>query len=269
MKELVNYRELILQLAFRDLRLQYQKPFLGFLWMLIIPLSTAAIYKILFSDFFHARCGDYPFFIHLLTALLPWSYFAASIQRSSRCILDSRNIINQLSFPKYLLPISIVLVNLFNFLPSLLVLIGFLVIFNVRLTILLVFLPVVVLLQTCLTVGLSLLSAGLHVIYRDTEYIIQILLMGLFFLTPGVYTLDELISRTSPIFTKIYLLNPLVGILNLYRSVFIDGYFKGLPGEVNFFNTVINPFLWAITSLFIGYYIFKKCEKRFPDYFHI
>jgi ABC-type polysaccharide/polyol phosphate export permease len=118
-------------------------------------------------------------------------------------------------------------------------------------------------------VGLAFLVSGLQVIYRDVEYIIQIVLMVSFFLTPGVYTLEDLISKASPFFVKMYMLNPLVGILNLYRIVFIGRYLHDLPAPVNLFNTLINPILWAIASLFTGHLIFKHCEKKFADYINV
>lgn len=266
---LFRYKELIFELVFRDLKLQYKKPILGFLWMLIIPFSTAIIYKVLFSDFFHATSGEYPFFIHLITALLPWNYFSSSILRSSRSVLDSKNIIQQVNFPKYLLPVSAVLVNLINFLPTLLVLIGFLIAYDVRISALIIFLPAVILVQTCLIMGLAFMVSALQVIYRDVEYIIQVLLQALFFLTPGVYTLNELVERSNHLFAKIYMLNPLVGLLNLYRIAFIDSYLRQLPCGVNFFNTVINPLLWACAFFFIGQAVFKRYETKFYDYLNV
>lgn len=237
--------------------------------MLIIPLCTAIIYKILFSDFMHASSGRYPFFIHLMTALLPWAYFASSVQGATTSILGSKNIINQISFPRYLLPISTVLANLINFLPGILVLIGFLVVFHIRVSGLIVFLPVVILIQTGLSVGFALAVSSLQVIYRDVEYIIQVLLMALFFLTPGVYTLEELINKTNPLFVKIYMLNPLVGILNLYRIVFIGSYVNNMPKEINFLNTIIIPVLCSLVALFVGYSVFHKYKSRFSDYLNI
>lgn len=269
MKELIRYKELIWELALRDVKLRYRKPFLGFLWMLIIPFCTAIVYKILFSDFFRMSSDKVPFFIHVLSALLPWTYFTSSVQGASRSILDSKNIINQISFPKYLLPTATVFANLINFLPTILVLIVFLLLFKVKLTVLIILTPLVILIQTCLIIGLSLLVAGLQVIYRDVEYIIQIVLMVLFFLTPGVYTLGELISKGSPLFVKIYMLNPLVGILNLYRITFIDGYLGYLPPQANLLNTLLNPIFWAIAMLFLGYAVFKKSEKKFADYINV
>lgn len=268
-KELFEHKGLIYELAIRDIKLRYRKPYLGFLWMLIMPFCTALIYKILFSDFMRVISGRYPFFIHLITALLPWTYLTSSIQTATRCILGSKNIINQISFPKSLLPISTVFANLINFLPTILVLLVFLVAFNVRISPLIIFLPVVILIQTCLVVGLSLLVSALQVIYRDVEYIIQIVLMSLFFLTPGVYTLEEVINKASPFFTKIYMLNPFVGILNLYRITFIEGYLENLPLEANFLNTLIIPVLCAIATLIGGYFIFIKYERKFSDYINI
>jgi len=268
-KKIFEYKELVYELALRDVKLRYRKPFLGFLWMLIMPFSTALIYKILFLDFMHVTSSEYPFFIHLITALLPWTYFTSSIQSSARAILDNRGIINQISFPKYLMPISIVLANLINFLPTLLVLLGFLVAFKVKIGIFIIFLPLVILIQTALIIGLSLLTSALQVVYRDVEYIIQVLLMVLFFLTPGVYTLEEIVNKNRPLFTKVYMLNPLVGLLNQYRITLMGGYLNTLPSAVNFLNTFIIPSLCSIAVLLFGFFVFKRYEKRFSDYLNV
>lgn len=269
LRGLLKYRGLIYELAIRDIKLRYRKPYLGFFWMLIIPFSTAIVYKILFSDFMHVTSGPYPFFMHLLTALLPWSYFCSSVQTASRSILDNRNIINQISFPKYILPVSTVLANLINFLPTILVLLGFLIAFRIKVGASILFLPVVILIQTCMIIGLSLLVSSLQVIYRDVEYISQVVLTALFFLTPGVYTLEELVSKASPLVTKIYMLNPLVGVLNLYRITFIGDYLKNMPKEVNLLNTLFIPVLSSFIFLLIGIFVFIRYEKRFFDYLNV
>lgn len=269
MKNLLKYRDLLWQLALRDIKLQYQRPFLGFLWMLIIPFSTAIIYKILFSDFFRISSKNYPFFIHLITALLPWNYFASSIQRANRCILESRNIVNRIRVPLYLLPAAAVLVNLINFLPTLIILFGFLIGFKVQISMMIIFLPFVILIHSIMILGISFAVAGLQVIYRDVEYAVQIALMTIFFLTPSVYTFDEIAGRVSPALIKIYMLNPFTGILNLYRAVLIKGYVGDLSGYGTFLNMVINPLLWGVVFILAGYMIFKACEKRFFDFINI
>ena len=268
-KDSLQHKGLIYELAIRDLKVRYRKPFLGFFWMLIMPLCTAIIYKILFSDFMHVSSGNYPFFIHLITALLPWTYFTNSVQGAAGSILGSKNIIKQISFPKYLLPLSTILANLINFFPAILVLLGFLAAFHIRISGLIIFLPVVILTQTLLIVGISFAVSSLQVIYRDTEYIIQVLLMILFFLTPGVYTLEELINKTPSPFVKIYMLNPLVGIVNLYRIVFIGSYVNNMPKEISFLNTLAWPILCSLAALAVGHYVFHKCESKFSDYLNV
>ncbi len=269
MKNLLEYKSLIYELALRDLKIRYRRPFFGFFWMFIMPFSTAIIYKVLFSDFMHVTSGKYPFFIHLITALLPWGYFATAVQGSSGCILNSRNIINQISFPKYLIPVSTVFANLINFLPTMIILLGFIAAFNVKISLLIVLLPAVIAIHTCLIIGLSLLVSALQVIHRDTEYILQVIIMALFFLTPGVYTLEEVIAKSSPFIAKAYMLNPFVGLTNLYRIVLIGDYLKDMPGEINFLNTTAVPVLFSIGALFAGYFIFKKYENRFSDYLNV
>jgi ABC-type polysaccharide/polyol phosphate export permease len=269
LKGLLKHRGLIYELAVRDIKLRYRKPYLGFFWMLIIPFATAIVYKILFSDFMQVTSGSYPFFIYLLTALLPWSYFCSSVQAACRSILDNRNIINQISFPKYILPVSTVLANLINFLPTILVLLGFLFAFRIKVDASVLFLPAVILIQTCMIIGLSLLVSCLQVVYRDVEYITQLALMVLFFMTPGVYTLEELVSKASPLFTKIYMLNPLVGILDLYRITFIGDYLKNMPKEANLLNTLFIPLLSSFVLLLIGIFVFSKYEKKFFDHINV
>jgi len=269
LKELFEHKRLIYELAMRDLKIRYRRPFFGFFWMLIMPLCTAIIYKILFSDFMHISSGSYPFFIHLITALLPWTYFVNSVQGATGSVLGSKNIIKQISFPKYLLPLSTVLANLINFFPALLVLLGFLLAFRIQISGLIIFLPAVILIQTLLIAGVALVASSMQVIYRDVEYIIQILLTVLFFLTPGVYTLEELIAKAPPLLVKIYMLNPLVGILNLYRIFLIGGYVKHMPKEIGYLNTLVMPALFSLLMLFFGYYIFRKYEKKFSDHLSI
>jgi ABC-2 type transport system permease protein len=266
MGKILKYRNLIFELALRDLKVRYRKPYLGFFWMMIIPLSTAFIYKVLFCDFMKISSGQYPYFIHLVTAMFPWSYFASSLQIGTGCILSSKNIIDQISFPKYLLPVATVFSGLLNFLPSILIIVIFSLLFKVKLTFLILLLPLAIVIQTCLIIGITLMTCALQVVYRDVEYILQISLMALFFLIPSVYTLEELMRSASPAFVRIYMLNPLVGIQDLYRIMFIGGYLETIPDQVNVFNTVLWPIIFSVAALFLGYFVFKKYEARFPDY---
>jgi ABC-2 type transport system permease protein len=128
------------------------------------------------------------------------------------------------------------------------------------------FLPVVIAIQTAMIVGCALIVSALQVKFRDVEYIVQLLLMVLFFLTPGVYTLEDVAARASPALTRLYLNNPLVGVLNLFRITLISDYASTLPPQVNALNTLIVPVVCACGLVWAGYAVFKKWEGRFSDY---
>lgn len=260
---------MVYELALRDIKIRYRRPLLGFLWMLIIPLVTAFVYKILFSDFMHTSSGTYPFFIHLLTALIPWTYFSSAIQASTTSVMASKNIFHQVGFPKYLIPFSTVCAGLINFLPGILVLVCVIPLFGIKLSVFIIALPLVVAVHTCLIAGISFVTSCLQVVYRDTEYVVQLALLVLFFLTPGVYTIEEVIARTSPGFSWAYMFNPLVGLLTCYRITLLGGYLGTLPAQVTGVNLIIVPLACSLFLFVAGYRIFARYENRFSDYLNV
>ncbi len=263
-KDLIKYRHLVWNLAIKDIKVRYRSPMLGFLWAIIIPLVTVLIYKFIFSTILKTQIENYPFFIYLMTAIFPWTYFSASINDAVGCILNNRDLIKKTYFPRQIIPVSVVLANLLNFLPALIVMLLFLFFFRIKFTILILLLPVIILLQTLLTIGLALILASLQIIMRDIRYIVELLLMAWLFLSPAFYSL-EAVANFSKIFFKFYLLNPFVGLFNLYRIAFLKGYAKTLPPEVNVFGLSVWTFIVSIAIFFLGFLIFKKYESRFSD----
>lgn len=268
-KNIVTHREIILQLAIKNLKVRYRKPYFGFLWALIIPFCIAVVYRLVFSRFLHVRIENYPFFIYIITALLPWRYFQSSISEATHSILANKTLVNKVLFPKELLPVSIVLANLINFLPSILAILIVIGIFKMEYTFFSFLLPVVILLHTICILGLSLLFSGLQVIYRDVEYVVEVILLTLFFLTPGIYSLNLVTGLNTKYLTEIYMLNPLVGILNLYRVALLNNFWQNLPNQVTVLNTIVAPIILSFIILVAGFYIFKKCEVKFSDYIEV
>ncbi len=266
MRTLIQNRELLIRLALKDLRVRYRRPFLGILWSFLIPLCTIFIFQIVFSAIMRVPIGEYPFFIYLATAIFPWRFFQASVTKATTCILDNRSLIKDASFPRLLLPVSVVLAELINFLPSLCIMVAFLLFFNTNFSFLLICLPVVVLLHAIFIIGISLITSSLHVRYRDVRYIVEILLVALFYLTPVFYSLDMVVGFFKGFFLNIYLSNPLVGILNLYRVTLLHGFIDTLPEEISLFNTVGLPLFLSFFAFFAGIYVFKKHEALFGDY---
>lgn len=264
-KSLIEHRELLIRLAFRDLKVRYRAPLLGFLWAFLVPLFTIIIFKLIFYNFMKIRTGIYPFFIYLMTAIIPWSFFQGSVSVATASISGGGDLIKKVYFSREIIPISTVVANLLNFLPTLVVMLIFLFVFRMKFTPLILLLPAVVLLHFILTVGFSLVVSALYPRYRDIKYIIEILLMALFYLTPAFYPLDMVFNFSETIF-KIYIVNPFVGMLILYRITLLKGYMDTLPMGVNLFHVVCIPLISAIAILFFGFWVFRRHEATFADY---
>jgi ABC-2 type transport system permease protein len=140
----------------------------------------------------------------------------------------------------------------------------FLVVFHIEITPLIFFLPLIVFFQTIFTIGISLISASLQAYFRDVKYIVELLLMAWFYLTPIFYPLT-LVSGISDNLLKLYMLNPFTGIVTFYRLSLLGGYIKSLPPQIDIFYLLIFCLLSCIVIFFLGFIIFRKFEPRFTD----
>jgi len=264
-KDIFRHHELLFKLASKEIKIKYKHPILGFLWALIVPLSIILVFKIVFSLIIKVPITEgYPFFIFLATAVFPWNFFSQSLSGSTTSIQDNSNLIKKVYFPREIIPISIIMANLINFLLTLIVILPMFIFFKVRLSNLIIFLPLVVLLHIVLTIGISLIFSGLQVQFRDIKYIVEILLLIWFYLTPVFYSLD-LVFSISKRFFDIYMLNPFAQIITLYRITLLDGYIKTLPSDLNISYLVVLSLLSSFGLFFIGFWIFKRLEPRFAD----
>lgn len=264
LKEITRYRELLFRLVLKELKIRYKHPFLGFLWAFIVPLCMILIFMLIFSYILKIPHQGYPFFIFLVSALFPWNYLNLSISTSIMSLLDSGSLIKKVYFPREIIPISIVAVNLVLFVFTLGLMLIFVIPFGVKLQPLIFFLPGIIFMQTVFISGLSLIVSSLQVKYRDTKYIAEVLLIFWFYLTPIFYPL-ELIAGISDKFFKIYMLNPLTQLITLYRITIINDYIKVLPPQINILELILSNLAICTITFIVGFIIFKKQEPRFAD----
>ena len=263
-KLLIQYRHLILDLAVKDIRVKYRFPALGFLWAIIIPLVTVIVMKFIFSTLMQVKTENCPFFIYLMTAVVPWAYFATSVSSATESILNNRELIKKTYFPRQIIPISVVLANLINFIPSLAVMLLILVFFRMPFTVWIFLLPGIIFLQTILAIGLALIFSSVQVVLRDVKYIVELLLMIWMYLSPAFYPLT-MVADFSRFFLKIYLLNPFVGLFCLYRLAMLKGFVKTLPAGVNICSLALWSILACSGVFLLGFLVFKKYETHFSD----
>ena len=264
LKNVIGYRHLLFRLVLKEFKVRYKHPFLGFLWALIVPLSMILIFMLIFSYILKVPHQGYPFFIYLVSALFPWSYLNLSISTSTMSLLDNAGLIKKVYFPREIIPLSIVAVNLVLFIFSLGLMLLFILPFGIKFTYFIFFLPGIIFLQTIFITGVCLIVSSLQVKYRDIKYIVEVLLILWFYLTPIFYPL-ELVAGTSNVFFKIYMLNPLTQLITFYRIALIGNYIEVLPAQLDIIRLILCSFLICIITFWVGFVIFKKQEYRFAD----
>ncbi len=262
--ELWRYRELVRNLIERDLKVRYKNSVLGIAWSWINPLLMMLVFTVVFTVINRAppNIPHYPVFI--LSGILPWNFFSASVVGATASVVGSGYLIKKVYFPREVLPLSAVLSNMINFLIALPVFFGMALAFGVRLTPWVLFMPVVLLVQIIFSIGIGLLLATLNVYYRDTQIIMEVLMLAWFFVTPILWdarTISEtkvLFGVTWPVQRLVYWLNPMASIIASYRDTL---YFGAQPAMDFFMRSTAT----AILILMIGYLVFQRFSTSFAE----
>ncbi len=265
-KEIGQGRDLIRELVIKDLKLRYSRPMLGFFWALILPLSTVFIFFVVFSLFLKVKVEEAPYILYLMTAVFTWRFFQDSLSGAASSLMDNRNLLREARFPAYLIPLSVVLANGINFLPCLLIMIASAFFMMKGLPAFVFLLPVVLAIHFLVTAGLSIVFSILYLKWRDVRYILETVLTFLFYLTPAFYSLSFVRTTLSPALFRLYLCNPLTGILNLYRCSII----KDFPGFVvpdgGIVFAMISPVLFGVLILGGSLYFYKRNRDAIYDH---
>ncbi|PDV99941.1 hypothetical protein A9Q02_01175 [Candidatus Chloroploca asiatica] len=268
--ELWSYRELIRNLALRDLRTRYKGSALGYLWTQLAPLGMMLVYVIVFSLLLPSGIAMFPVFI--IVALLPWNYTAESIIGGTRSIIDNAALIKKVYFPREVLPLVTVFSSLINFVLSLPMM--FVVMAVVQLTTIgrlnfswsFAYLPVLMLIQTIMLAGFAMLLGSAAVFYRDVVHLIGIIMNIWFFLTPIIYPLGVFGEGLTVRLVRWF--NPMASLIEFYREI--------LYGNVVAVGQIPTPALPALSSvlrvsvtalviLVVGYWVFQRVSRNFGE----
>ncbi len=266
-REILAGRSLIRELVLRDLKLRYSRPLLGILWMILSPLLAVAVFYLIFGVFLNVRTTGTPFVLYLMAGIFPWRFFQESLMSSATSLIDNKNLIRESGFAHYFIPLSIVLANMVNFLPALLILLTAAIVFK-GLTFLVLLLPGVLLVHFFITFGLAVMASVFYIRFRDIKYILELMLLLLFYLTPVFYTL-ELVRKTLPTaLFKAYVYNPFTLILILYRTVFLKDFYGSIQGNIGIIPLVLMPAIFSVLILWSGLFFYKKQRTRINDYLY-
>ena len=201
-------------LSARDLRVRYATSALGYLWSVLDPLVMSIIYWFVFTQVFQrGDIGAQPYIVFLISGLLPWVWFNSAVTDFTRAFNKDARLVRSTAIPRSIWVNRIVLSKGVEFLFSLPVLAVFAIFAGATVGWGLLLLPIAVLLQVILLVGLGLLVAPLCVLWSDLERTTRLILRALFYATPIIYGVADL----PGVFRDLAVFNPLAGIFTLYR----------------------------------------------------
>lgn len=252
-KEIYQYREMIFSLVRRDLRGKYKGSVLGFFWTFLNPLLQLLVYTIVFSVFFKNDIEK--FYIFLFIGLVPWLFFSTCVSGGASSVVSQENLVKKIYFPRQVLPISFVTSAFVNMLLTFIVIFIVLILsgFGINLSILWA-LPIVMIVEYLLALGITMLFSALTVYFRDLEYVLGIIAMAWMYLTPILYEVDTIPKQ----YQNLIYLNPMTGIILCYKEIL---YYKKLPE----LETIVSGLIIGVLFLVGGFIIFEKMQKRFVE----
>ncbi len=252
-KEIVEYREMIFSLIRRDLRGRYKGSVLGFMWTFINPLLQLCVYTVVFSIIM--RMGIEKYYMFLFVTLIPWMFFNTCLCGGTRIIFSQEDMVKKIYFPREVLPIAFVTSNFINMLLSFIVIFAVAIISGIGISLrAIVHLPVIMLIEYILALGIAMIGAAVTVYIRDLEQIFNIIGMVWMYMTPILYSVDMVPENLR----GLYNLNPMTPIIVAYRDIL---YYKEAPQM----ETLVNASIWGIIVLVVGCLCFSKLKRRFAE----
>jgi ABC-2 type transport system permease protein len=244
---------MILSLVRRDLKGRYKGSALGFLWTFVNPLLQLCVYTMVFSVIMRNGIEDY--YLFLFVALIPWIFFNTCVSGGAGCVLSQQDLVKKIYFPRQVLPIAYATSQFVNMLLSFLVVFAVLIVMGKGISLsAIIYLPIIMVVEYALALGMVFIFSALTIYLRDTEYILGIVSMAWQFLTPVMYSVDMVPESMRTIFY----LNPMTSVIVAYRDIL---YYKKAPE----LQTLILAAVMGIVLLIVGILVFGKLERRFAE----
>lgn len=252
-KKIFEYRELLFELMKRQIIVRYKQSILGPAWAIFQPLVLMVIFTMVHS-FISIPSEGIPYPIFVYSALLPWSLFANSVSFATPTIVQNAGIIHKIYFSRELFQIAAVLTSLFDFLIASAIYGVLMAYYKIPISFWILLLPLLLLIQILLALGISFITATMAVFRRDIIYGVPLVMQFWMFACPVIYPLSTVTGK----YRSIYLINPMAGIIDCYRAVLVRGSQPDL-------SLIWYGSITAISVLLMGYYYFKSQEMRFAD----
>lgn len=279
LKKLWQYRELLISMVSRELKVRYKNSFFGFLWSLINPLMTVFV----ISYIFKTAVGNVGqnFSAYVLAAYLPYMFFSMAIMDATGSVLGNIGLIKKIYFPREILPLAIIISNFIHFVLALGVLFAYLLLIYVMhpqsfpFQATTIYLPVLLIISFMLASGVGLLCSALNTFYEDVKYIMGFVMQMLLFLSPIMWMAERMAYQTPKRYMAFNLINPIGTLCNAYRKILLAP--QAVSVDMGGPSPVMEPPLpieWkyiayagflSLVVFIVGYKVFNNYKWRFVE----
>jgi lipopolysaccharide transport system permease protein len=253
-RELYSYRELLYNFTLRDIRIRYKQTFFGAAWAVLQPFIMMIVLNIVFGRFVQVSTDNIPYPVFSYCALVPWTFFSNSISMATNSLIGNIPLVTKVYFPREILPFASAAAFLLDFLIAFIMLVVLMVTYKVKISIYVLFSPLLLVILMFLIFSVSLFSSALNVKFRDIKYVVPLSMQIWMYLTPVIYSLNVIPKHLQ----WVYLINPMSGIVHSFRNILLEA--KAPNVSILFYSAGASLFLFLV-----AYYYFKKSEKWFAD----
>lgn len=254
-RDIWNYRELFLFLAWRDILVRYKQTVIGIAWSVLRPFLTMVVFTIVFSKLAKLPSDGIPYPVLVYAAMLPWQFFANTLAESSNSLIDNQNLLTKVYFPRLIMPASSVIVSLIDFFISLVILAGLMLWYGFLPDWHIALLPFFLFQALLFAFGCGLWISALNVQYRDFRYVVPFLIQFGLYISPVGFSSSIVPEQ----WRMLYAVNPMVGVIEGFRWA-ITGkqamiYWPGFLLSLILIGTILTS----------GFWWFRRMERTFAD----
>jgi lipopolysaccharide transport system permease protein len=252
--ELWGYRDLVVLLAWRDIKVRYAQTVLGVAWAVLQPLLTMVVFSVFFGRLAKLPSDGAPYPLFAFAGLLPWQLFSQALAQISQSLVTNQHLLTKVYFPRLVVPLAAMAMALADFAVALLMMAGLMAVYGRAPTAALLALPLLVLLAVLAALAVGIWLAALNVRFRDVRYTVPFLLQIWMYISPVAYS-SELVPEKYRVF---YALNPMVGVIDGFRWAVLGT----APGSMSILPVTVGVVLVLLVT---GLFYFKRAESTFAD----
>ena len=264
-----RFWSLAFTLARTEFKLRFFGSLLGYVWSLVRPLLLFGVLWVFFTLVAHVnsakRPGEHFYGAQLLGSIILFTFFAEATQGAVRSVVDRENLVRKIRFPRMVIPISVVLLALFNLGLNLVVVMAFAVGSGVKPMLSWLELPLIIGALVVLATGVAMLVSALFVHFRDIQPIWEVVMQVLFYASPVIISIETVRAKVSPTVLHLYMLNPLAVIFQQFRHAIVTHSTLSAGQALGSWGALLEPFAIVVAIFVIGFVVFNRAAARIAE----